>query len=106
MTDCIYVYVSCADMKEARKIAGYCVTQRIAACGNILPGMESVYWWDDDVQSNQEVVLILKSKSDNFPAIEKAVKSLHSYKCPCITALPVAMGSEDYLNWIRSESTK
>jgi len=105
-TDAIYIYISCGDIKEARKIASYCVTERLAACGNILPAMESVYWWDDDIQSNQEVVLILKTQSDNFEKVEKAVKSLHSYKCPCICAIPITQGYQPYLDWIKNESSK
>jgi periplasmic divalent cation tolerance protein len=106
MTDRIFIYVACGDIKEARKIAGHCVTERLAACGNILHSMESVYWWDGQINSEQEVVLILKTQTKNYDAVEKAVKSLHSYECPCICALPVTQGFKPYLDWMASESTK
>jgi periplasmic divalent cation tolerance protein len=106
MTNAIFIYVACGDIKEARKIAAHCVSKRLVACGNIFPHMESVYWWNDDIQSEQEVVLILKTKKDNFDAVEKAVKSLHSYECPCICALPVDTGYQPYLDWIDRESMK
>jgi periplasmic divalent cation tolerance protein len=104
MTDAIYVYITCKNIKEARKIAGYCVTERIAACANILPQMESVYWWNDAIQSEHEVVLILKTLSKHFEKLEKAVKSLHSYESPCICALPVSHGTQPYLDWIANQT--
>jgi periplasmic divalent cation tolerance protein len=104
-TDAIFVYVACGTLTEARKIAAYCVKERLAACGNIFPQMESVYWWDDDIQSEQESVLILKTQKNHFSKLEKAVKSLHSYECPCICALPVAAGAPSYLAWIQKETS-
>lgn len=106
MSKHIFIYIACGDIKEARKIAGYCVSERLVSCGNILPQMESVYWWDGDINHENEVVLILKTQSNNFKAVEKAVKSLHSYECPCIVALPVTDGYKPYLDWMVSESTK
>lgn len=106
MTGRIFIYVSCKDLKEARKIAGHCVTERLAACGNILHSMESVYWWDGQINSEQEVVLILKTTAERYDVVEKAVKALHSYECPCICALPVSHGFQPYLDWIKSESAE
>ncbi len=106
MTDRIFIYIACGDIKEARKIAGHCVTERLAACGNILHSMESVYWWDGDINHEQEVVLILKTQAKNFKDVEKAVKSIHSYECPCIVALPITDGYQSYLDWLKSESAK
>lgn len=105
MTDAIFVYVSCKDIRQARKIAGHCVTERLAACANIFPSMESVYWWDGQVNNEAETVLILKTVQGRYKDVEKAVKSIHSYECPCIVSLPVAEGYAPYLNWIMQEST-
>jgi periplasmic divalent cation tolerance protein len=106
MTDRIFVYVSCGDVKEARKIAAHCVSERVAACGNILPQMESVYWWDDKINSEQETVLILKTHTKNYDALEKAVRALHSYECPCICAFPITHGNPSYIEWLKTESSK
>tara|TARA_B100001750_G_C15171144_1_gene429326 strand:+ start:173 stop:499 length:327 start_codon:yes stop_codon:yes gene_type:complete len=96
----IFIYIACHDVVEARKIAGYCVSERMAASANIIPGMESFYWWDGTVNAETESVLILKTVSTRFKEIEEAVRKLHSYECPCICALPVSDGFADYLNWM------
>lgn len=66
----IYVYISCNDVKEARKIAGHCVQERIAASANVLPAIESVYWWDGQINNEPESVLILKTMDNHFDVIE------------------------------------
>jgi len=99
--DNIFVYICCKNVQEARKIAGHCVSERLAASGNILPNMESVYWWDGDINSANEAVLILKTTKDRYEEIEKAVNLLHSYECPCIVTLPVTGGYKPFLEWMR-----
>lgn len=100
----IFVYISCKDIKQARKIAGHCVSERLAACGNILPTMESVYWWEGDINHEDETVLILKTMQSKYKELEKAIKLLHSYDCPCVVALPITDGSRSYLDWINTET--
>lgn len=104
MSKPIFVYIACKTVQEARKIAGYCVENRLAACGNILPNMESVYWWDGQINNEDETVLILKSTEGQYPELEKAVKANHSYECPCIVAIPIINGFAPYLNWIKTET--
>lgn len=101
----IFIYIACKNVVEARKIAGHCVSERLAASANILPEMESFYWWDGTVNAETESVLILKTVSTRFKEVEAAVRSLHSYECPCIAALPVSDGYKTYLEWI-NESTR
>ena len=103
-TSAIFVYVACKTMKEARKIAGHCVENRFAASANILPHMESVYWWDGQINNEDEVVLILKTTTGQYPELEKAVKKIHSYECPCIMALPITHGFKPYMDWIKTET--
>ena len=101
----IFIYVACNDLKEARKIAGHCVSERLAASANIIPNMESFYWWDGTVNAETESVLILKTVSDRFKEVEEAVRSFHSYECPCIVSLSLTDGHQPYLKWI-SENTR
>lgn len=96
----IFIYIACKTVEEARKIAGHCVEERLAACGNILPNMESIYWWEGTINAETETVLILKTVADNFKKVEEAVLRLHSYECPCIVSLPVTQGYLPYMNWI------
>jgi periplasmic divalent cation tolerance protein len=88
---------------EANKIAEALVKQRKAACVNILPGVRSVFWWQGSIDSEQELLLIAKTKKSKVEQIVSLVKKLHSYDTPEIIALPITGGSLDYLDWIDRE---
>jgi periplasmic divalent cation tolerance protein len=106
MTDKIAVMVTCGSPNEARRIARALVRGRLAACGNILEGpVRSVYRWKGKVETAKEYLLLVKTTRSRFAAVRDTVKRLHRYELPEIIALPVAMGSAEYLRWI-SESVK
>ena len=92
-------------MAEAEAIAAALVSDRLAACVNIMPGVRSVYRWQGKVETGNEVALIAKSRQSLFAAIEARVKSLASYECPCIVAWPIVEGHQPYLDWLRDETT-
>ena len=98
------VYVTTADLAEARSIGRDMVKQRLAACANIIPTMLPVFWWDGEVQEGEESVLLLKTTEDLVPAVIAAVRALHSYDCPCVVALPIAAGNSAFLQWIEAET--
>jgi len=104
MTTAIFIYVTTPSEAEARKIAEAVVTDRLAACANIIPGMKSVYHWEGKIEEAQETVVILKTRASLFQAVEARVKELHKYATPCIVALPVATGSQPYLEWLLAET--
>ncbi|MFP4475451.1 MAG: divalent-cation tolerance protein CutA [Desulfatibacillaceae bacterium] len=99
------VYMTAGGMEEGRELAAHLVKQRLCACVNILPGMESFYWWDNDVQNEQEVVLIAKTRASLVPELIEAVRDVHSYECPCVVTIPITGGHKDFLDWI-GEQTK
>jgi periplasmic divalent cation tolerance protein len=66
--------------------------------------MHSIYWWQDEIHEDDEVILITKTKATLLPQLVQEVKALHSYDCPCVVALPVLGGNADYLDWIRNEA--
>lgn len=101
----LFVYVTTGSPAEAETIATAAIDARLAACANILPGMTSLYRWQGAVQKTAETVLILKTLDTHFTALEKLVRDKHSYDTPCIMALPVTKGNEDFLNWIAGEVT-
>ena len=76
------------------------VERRLAACVQILPSMKSIYFWKNEVQREDEVLMIAKTTRANFQELEREVRSMHSYETPEIIALPIVAGSEDYLNWL------
>ena len=97
------VHITVKDIEEARKIAKSVVKRRLAACVNILPEVESHFWWKDKLDVTKEVMLMIKTKESLLPELIKSVKKLHSYSVPGIIALPIVGGSRDYLEWIDSE---
>ncbi len=101
----IFIYVTVPTDSLAQKIASAVVSERLAACANIIPGMKSLYRWEGKIEQRDEVVLILKTQAHLFPAVEARVKALHSDKTPCIVALPLTAGSADFMQWIQTETT-
>lgn len=102
----IIIFVTASSLQEAEKLATALVEQRLAACGNIISDIRSVFWWKDQLEVEQEVLLMLKSRSELFSEIVAAVKKIHSYDVPEIIALPIISGSEDYLDWLNGETRR
>lgn len=96
------ILCTCPDAELADKLAGALITQKLAACVNILPGVRSVYEWQGKVEIAQEHLLLIKSHQDRYAAIEAALKNLHPYQLPEIIAVAIQRGSLDYLKWIDS----
>ncbi len=96
----IVVLMTAGRGEEAVRLAETLVLARLAACVQILPEMESVYWWEGNVERQPEHLLLVKTTRENFPALEQTVRSLHSYKTPEIIALPVTDASAPYLEWL------
>ena len=101
----IIIFITASSEEEAKKVATALVNEKLVACVNIIPKIHSIYWWEDKVCQDDEVMLIAKSKQSLFPAIMDRVKSLHSYKVPEIISFPISEGLPEYLNWIE-EVTK
>jgi periplasmic divalent cation tolerance protein len=102
--DTLLAYITCKDADDARRIGKTLVMERLAACVNILPKMESHYWWNGKIESDQEAVLIAKTRADAREALQARVIDLHPYEVPCVVFLPVAGGNPDYLDWITRET--
>ena len=100
MTDKRIVLSTAGSEEEAQKIARHLVEQRLAACVNIIPRIESIYRWQGKVESSQERLLLIKTTAERFPAVRDAVRELHSYELPACIAISVEDGSADYLQWI------
>lgn len=88
------------DREKARQISATLVQEKLAACANILPGVESTYWWQDKVESAEEVLVLFKAPSTLFDRFSARLRSLHPYEVPEIIALDVAAGLPDYLSWV------
>lgn len=100
LTDAIVVLMTTGSREEAARLADILVVARLAACVQILPEIESVYHWQGNVERSAEILLLAKTTTAHFTALEAAVRSLHSYETPEILALPVVAASTPYLEWL------
>lgn len=103
MTDKIVVFSACATEEEAGKIARMLVEARLAACVNIVPGVQSIYRWQGAVESAAEWLLIIKSSRQIFAQLCGALEKAHSYQIPEVLAVPVVEGAPNYLNWLEDQ---
>lgn len=81
-------------------IANTLVSQKLAACVNIVPELTSIYTWKGEICNDQELLLIIKTKSNLYTTIEETIKKIHPYEVAEIISLPITCGSHDYLQWI------
>lgn len=98
-------FVTCRDAAQARKIAAALVREKLAACGNILQGVTSIYRWEGKLQRGRECLLLLKSRDALSKRLAARVRALHSYSVPEVLTLRIASGDPAYLRWVR-ESTR
>jgi len=100
--DPIVVLMTAATAEEATRIAELLVNKKLAACVQILPEMQSIYFWKDAMQHERESLLLAKTTRANFADLEREVRAIHSYETPEIIALPITASSEPYLKWLTS----
>ena len=100
MTDKRIVITTAGSQDEARKIAEALVTRRLAACVNIIPRIQSIYWWQGKVGESREWLLVIKTTAAAFNRVASAIKEMHSYELPECVCLTIEGGSQEYLNWI------
>jgi periplasmic divalent cation tolerance protein len=103
MTDKIVVLCACASSEEAQRVARALVEKRLAACVNVMPGVRSVYRWQDAIEDEEEVLLFIKTSRALMEELRGEIERLHSYEVPEVIALQVVDGSERYLAWMNRE---
>jgi periplasmic divalent cation tolerance protein len=104
--DCIVVLVTVPDHNIARKVSEAVLTARLAACVNVLPGIQSMYWWEGKIADEQEVLLLMKTTEARFESLSQTIRSAHPYEVPEIVAVPVVRGLPQYIEWIRRETSR
>ena len=92
------------NIKKARQLAGLLVSRRLAACVQILPGLESHYRWRGKKETSKEVLLLIKTKTSSYKKLEEILLKNHPYEVPEIICLPITQGNKAYLNWIDGET--
>ena len=104
MTDARVVLMTAPDRATAEALAQSVVGERLAACASLMPGVTSIFRWEGSVQRADEVLLLLKTRSDRVPALIARAAELHPYDVPEVLALSVDEGFGPYLDWVRDES--
>jgi periplasmic divalent cation tolerance protein len=100
----LIVLTNCPDAEVADRLARTLVEQRLAACVNRLPAVDSVYRWQGAVERAVEVPLLIKSTRERLPEIQEVIRALHPYEVPEIVAIPVVAGLPAYLRWVVDET--
>jgi len=93
------VLVTAPDLKTARRLAQAVLKAKLVACVNLVPKIESHYWWQGKIERGDEVLMVLKTTRRNLAALEKLVLALHPYDTAEFVVLPVSRGSQRYLDW-------
>jgi periplasmic divalent cation tolerance protein len=88
------------DQESARRISNELVTKKLAACANILPGVESIYRWKEKIESGNETLVLFKLSEDRQSAFQEKLRSLHPYDVPEIIFVPISSGMPEYLRWV------
>jgi len=105
-TDYMLVITTAPNNEIAQELAQELVDQKVAACVNIVPGINSIYTWKGKISSDEEKLLLIKTKSNLVTeGIIPIIKSIHPYELPEIIGIPIIFGSQEYLNWIDEATT-
>jgi len=99
------IYSTTGSVEEARKISRILVEEKLVACVNIIPKIESIYRWQGNIEEDNECVLLAKTTDKNIDKTIQIIKELHSYDVPDIVAIPITHGFKKYLDWVEDETT-
>lgn len=94
------VLVTTPSLEEARRIARAVLEQKLAACANLVPGVQSLFWWEGRLEEAEESLMVLKTKEEALPRLIEEIKALHSYTVCEVIGLPIIQGNRAYLDWI------
>lgn len=103
MTEYLQVFITIGSKEEAQQVARALVEQRLAGCVQVVGPIESTYWWQGEIETDEEYLCLIKASSDLYAELEAAIKETHPYDTPEILAMPVSEGNADYLQWLQEE---
>jgi periplasmic divalent cation tolerance protein len=101
MEETVVILSTAPDEETAKRLAQGLIHNRLAACVNIMPGIRSIYRWQDSVQEESEAMMVIKSTRELFTQLEPWLRENHPYDVPEILALPAAAGSSEYMHWVK-----
>ncbi len=97
-------YITAPSMEVSEKIAKHLVEKKLAACVNVVPKLKSFFYWEGEVQSEEEVLVLGKTKSSLIQELEEGVKEVHPYEVPCIISWEIDAGDKPFMEWIAEET--
>jgi periplasmic divalent cation tolerance protein len=100
------IYITTSGVEEAKKIAKTLLNEHLVACANIIPVMESLYWWEGSLEEDVESILLVKTSSELVDKVIDRVGEIHSYQTPCALEIQIKKGSKNYLDWLDNSLEK
>lgn len=100
----VIVFVTAPDLKTARRLARGALEKKLAACANLVPKIESHYWWQGKIESSGEVLCLFKTSRRNMPPLEKFILEHHPYDTPEIITVPIDASTPRYLAWLAAQT--
>lgn len=97
---------TCPDRESAEQIAGMLVSEKLAACVNLIDNISSIYRWQGGIEQDSETLLLIKSRKEHYASIEAAIQQHHPYEVPEVIALPIEGGAPNYLDWIAQSTAQ
>ena len=101
----ILVYVTCPSTEVATSLAKMAVSSKLAACGNIIPGLTSIYEWEGSIQQERECLLLIKTQKGKFSQLSEELSKNHPYDCPAIVSISLDDGVPEFLKWVQDQTT-
>jgi periplasmic divalent cation tolerance protein len=105
MTDKLIVFVTCEGKEQAAALAAALVEGKLAACVNVLPGIQSCYTWEKKLTWSEEVLLLIKTTKSRFTQMQEKILEMHTYEVPEIVGVEIEDGLDKYLDWIQTSVT-
>lgn len=102
----VVIFCTVSDKNEAKKISNALLQENLAACVSTIEKVNSLFLWNDEICSENELLLLIKTRQELFDKVEAVIKAFNSYNIPEIIALPVVKGSKDYLGWLENETAQ
>lgn len=103
MTEALIAFTSFADEESAARVARVLLEERLVACANLLPGARSLYRWEGKLADEREVVVLLKTRKQDWTALLSRLHELHPYETPELVAVRVAAGAPKYMAWLEAQ---
>lgn len=102
----IMVYVTYPSLEKAREVSAAVLEARLAACANIMPAHQALYWWEGKIEEAQEVTVLYKTRPALMEALNAFILKAHPYECPCVVSWPLEAGNPEFMRWIERETQK